>query len=151
MNFKYFCNTYLIGFVGFFVNKLFFVGEENRDEHSSLSHKIAQLLGGIQQLRGLDFTPFWPPPASSERKYFTYYISTLCHITPHGLLLTPSHFLHSYGMPSLSHLSIKQCDKMTLNVSAKLVRKTQAVLHTRQIRVDRLLLTLYYLLSTIIY
>ena len=76
MNFKYFFNTalYLIGFVGFFVNKLFFVGEENRDVHSSISHKIAQLLGGIQQLRGLNFTPFWPPIPSSGQKYFTYYL-----------------------------------------------------------------------------
>jgi hypothetical protein len=40
----------------------------------------------------------------------------------------------------LSHLSIKQCDKMTLNVTAKLVRKTNSSIYetdtSRLISVD---------------
>ena len=43
----------------------------------------------------------------------------------------------------LSHLSIKQCDKMTLNESTKLVRKYKQFYIIRQIRVDLFLLTLY--------
>ena len=36
--------------------------------------------GGIQQLRGSNFTQFWPRPTSSGQKW-TF---TLCHVTPRG-------------------------------------------------------------------
>ena len=47
--------------------------------------------GGIQQLRGPNFTKFQPPPPpSSGQKWICYIQSILCHVTPRGLYLTPS-------------------------------------------------------------
>ena len=54
----------------------------------------ADFLGGIQQLRGPNFTRFWPlPPLSGQLWTFylihTIYIGTLCHGTTRGLSTDP--------------------------------------------------------------
>ena len=57
--------------------------------------------GGIQQLRGPNFTQFWPPsPQVDKHWYFTYYLPFVTwppwtFYGPH----TPSSCPHSYWMP----------------------------------------------------
>ena len=41
-------------------------------------HPFLAPIGGIQQLRGPNFTRFWPPPPSRGQKWTFYIPSTLC-------------------------------------------------------------------------
>ena len=59
------------------------------------------ILGGIQQLCGPNFTEFRPLLPLSGQTWTFYLISTLCHMTPHGLPTdppTPSFCPRSYWM-----------------------------------------------------
>ena len=53
------------------------------------SRTLACLKGGIQQLRGPNFTQFWTPPPSSGQTWTFHILSTFCHVTPVDFLRTP--------------------------------------------------------------
>ena len=72
--------------------------KEKLDQRSSQVVK----LGVIQQLRGPNFTQFWPFPPSSGQLWTFHMIPTLCHMTKRGLstdpLPPPSFCSRSYWM-----------------------------------------------------
>ena len=58
--------------------------------------------GGIQQLRGPNFTQFCPPTPFEWQKWTLYILSTLCHVTHRGLSTDPpppSSCPRTYWMP----------------------------------------------------